>query len=231
MNIKAYFAEKPRAALYIAVGAATLLASGLLLWRTFSANTAVIFFLNYFTKLLVLMIGLAGLGLAYTALAARRKSGIGLAFLVSTGGYLFMQIVAAFCTALAYMDYDFDVTLAVAIGSAFTNTLFQLLLHATVFLFVFLLVFFRKEMPHSPLLFGWRNRYARANLLSVGVLFIFQLAELIADTVNFILAYAPNIYPGEIASMVFEFVFLILSMLLGYVALYAVELICVPEKE
>ncbi len=230
MKMTSYFREKPRAGLYLLITAATLLTSGLLAWRTLSTNVTVILVLNYLAKLLVLLIGLSGLGLAYPPARKREWRSVIASFAVTAGAYLFIQAVAAVCTAFAYIEYGFDVTLAIELGTAFTNTLFQLLLHVTVFLFVFLIVFLKRTTDEEPLLFSLRPPLSRANLLSVGVLFLFQLAELIADTVVFIMDYYPNIYPNEIITMIFDFVFLILSMMIGYVALYAIELLLTEEK-
>ncbi len=225
MKLKAYFSARPRACMYLGIMALSLLTAGLLVTVSICPDTTVIFILNYLCKLLTLLIGLAGLGLAFFAAARREFSSVAAALAVSTAGYAIPQIVGAVCTAVAYMEYDFWLTLGIMLGSALANTLLQLLLFAAVFLFAYLLILRRSHANEAaPALRSLRNPYTRANLLATALLFAYQLAELISDTVLFIQDYAPNIYPAEIATMIFDFVFLTVTMILGFVVLYAVEL-------
>ena len=224
MKLKAYLATRPRACVYLAILAIALLTGGLLVVRSISENTAVILLLNYLCKLLTLLIGILGLGLAFFAAARRAHSSAAAALAVSTAGYAIPQTVGAVCTAIAYMEYDFGVTLGIMLGTAFANTLLQLGLYVAVFFFAYLLILRRGEVTSAPLLFSRRDPYTGVNLLAVSVLFVYQLAGQIYETVIFVLDYAPNIYPSEIATMVFDFVFLVITMILSFVVLYAVEL-------
>ena len=211
---------------YLAILAVSLLTSGILVTRSICTDTTVILILNYLCKFLTLVIGLTGLGLAISAAARRQGAPAAAALAVSTGGYALVQVIAAICTAADYIEYDFDVTLWIMLGAALANTLLQLALYAAVFLFAYLLILRRRREYAAPKLFARRNPYTHANLISVSLLFIYQLAELIHETVAFVEDYAPNIYPTEIATIIFDFVFLAVTMAFGYVLLYAVELFC-----
>ena len=215
----------------VALVAVATFNSGLMLISTFIENANVIWFLFYLCKILSLFVEVAGLGAAILYLAQKQTGNSALVLLIAAGCNGIPLLAAAIRESFVYVDIDIGGALIAYIAAAFANILISLLVHTAALLFIWAIFFRREKEPLKPQpQFRARTILQRANLTGLAVLGAYQLFGLVPDTVVFIVDYWPNIYPNEVASMVFDFVFLFASLALGYLFMYLIQLLLTPEE-
>ena len=211
--------------------AVAVLNSGLMLISTFIENIKVIWFLFYLCKILSLFVEVAGLGAAILYLAKKQTANTALVLLTAAGCNGIPLVAAAIRESFVYADIDIGGALIAYIAAAFANILISLLVHTAALLFIWVIFFRREKEPLKPQpQFRARTVLQRANLTGLFVLAAYQLFGLVPDTVSFIVDYWPNIYPNEIGSIIFDFVFLFASLALGYLFMYLIQLLLTPEE-
>lgn len=215
----------------VALLAVAALNSGLMLISTFTENVHLIQLLYYLCKILSLFVEVAGLGAAILYLAKKQMGNTALILLTAAGCNGIPLLAAAIRESFVYVDIDIEGALIAYIAAALANILISLLVHTAALLFIWVIFFRRIEKPIKPQpQFRARTVLQRANLTGLFVLGAYQLFGLVPDTVSFIVDYWPNIYPNEVASMIFDFVFLFASLALGYVFMYLIQLMLTPEE-
>ena len=209
--------------LFFAMLAAALLSCGLLFLRGVTENVVVLYVLFYALSLLSLFIGHAGLGGAFYEISRGHGRGAVRLILLSAACGALPLLAAAVRTALPYREYaDFSLVLWAQIGSALANTLISALIYSVILLLAWLAVFRRTGKFDPPCLFG-KKLFPLANLTATLVFLVYRLLLQIPQTVQFVREYWPNVYPGEILSIVFDYVFILFSLALGYGLLFLVE--------
>lgn len=199
-----------------------VLNSALLILRAAMTSTTIIMVLYYACSLLSLFMTMIGIGAALFYVS-RMMAGVGCRILLLTeGASLIPMLTAAVRTAFDYPDYFTD-ALVTEILSALGNTILMLGIHLLLLLLCWLLFFKNKPPVGRPQLLPKRNRLALSNLLVVAVLFLYQIIAETVETVNFLSTYWPNVYRNEIASIVFSYVYILLSLVLGYVIQYITQ--------
>ncbi len=208
-----------------------VLNGGLMLISTFIENLAAIQILFYLCKILSLFVEVAGLGAALLYLAKQHVGNTARILLIAAGCNGIPLVMAAVRESFAYIEIDIEGALIAYIAAAFMNILISLLVHTAALLFVWVILFRRTGEPIDPQpQFLVRGVLQRANLMGLFVLAAYQLFGLVPETVSFIRDYWPNIYPNEIAAMIFDYVFLFASLALGYVFMYLIQLMLTPEE-
>jgi hypothetical protein len=199
-----------------------VLNSALLILRAAMTSTTIIMVLYYACSLLSLFMTMIGIGAALFYVS-RMMAGVGCRILLLTeGASLIPMLAAAVRTAFDYPDYFTD-ALVTEILSALGNTILMLGIHLLLLLLCWLLFFRNRQPVDMPQLLPKRNRLALSNLLVVAVLFLYQIIAETVETVNFLSTYWPNVYRNEIASIVFSYVYILLSLVLGYVIQYITQ--------
>ena len=185
-------------------------------------STTVTMVLYYACSLLSLFTTMIGMGAALFYLS-RMMSGLSCCILLLTAGAsLLPMLAAAVRTALDYPEYFTDV-LVTEILSAFGNTILMLGIYLLLLLLCWLLFFRNRPPVGAPKLMPKQNRLALSNLIVVLVMFVYQIVAETAETVNFLSTYWPNVYRNEIASIVFSYVYIVLSLILGYLIQYITQ--------
>lgn len=215
----------------LAMLAAAVLNSLLLVSRTWLTTTAAVTVIYYACSLLSLFVTMVGMGSALFYLS-RKSVGHACCLLWLAGAATLLPLLcAAILSSLSYPDYFADILvweLLSAIGSAALTT-------GTYFLLLLLcwLCFFRRASAQAkaPRLSLRRNRLGQANLLIAGLLFLYQAVTETVETVDFLSTYWPNVYRNEIASIIFAYVFILLSLLLGYLIQYGTQVLLHTPNE
>lgn len=209
--------------LFFVMLAAALLSCGLLFLRGVTENAVVLYVLFYALSLLSLFIGHVGLGGAFYEIARGRGRYAIFFILLSAACGALPLLAAAVRTALPYREYaDFALVLWAQIGSALANALVSALIYGFILLLAWFAFFRRTGESGSPCLFG-KSPFPLANLTATLVFLVYRLLLQIPQTVQFVREYWPNVYPGEILSIVLDYVFILLSLALGYGLLFLVE--------
>lgn len=210
-------------------GVAALVAAALVVAVSFVTDGTVYLVLQYACSLVSLFIGFAGLGAGFYYLAYGKAKDARLSVWIAGGATFLTQLAAAIVGTLPYAgaeSYDFNGALIAQLTSAVLNVLLTLALHFAILFFAWLL-FFRGKRPDWPVRFFFpRDPLTRANLLTAAVILIYQLIGQIGKTMAFLDTYWPNIYPNERAMLIFEYVFLLMSILLGYTIAHMTQLFC-----
>lgn len=179
--------------------------------------------LYYLCRLLSLFVEAAGIGGALLYLArGQLKTAVQFLF-VGAGASGLTLLIAAIREAFEYIDIDLVGALGAHIGAAIVNFLIVLLLDTTILLFVWI-IFLRKPTGAYAVL-------KPASLTVMAILTVYQLFSMVPDTVTFITSYYPNIYPVEIFSMIFDYVFLFASAVLGYMIIRITQAYLTEEEE
>lgn len=190
--------------------------------RAEMASTIAIMVLYYACSLLSLFTAMIGIGAALFYFSGM-ASGLACRILLLTeGASLLPLLVAAVRTALDYPAYFTDV-LATEILSAVGNTILTLGIHLLLLLLCWLFFFRNRPPVGMPQLLPRHNRLALSNLLVVAVMFVYQIIAETVETVDFLSTYWPNVYRNEISSIVFSYVYIVLSLILGYVVQYVTQ--------
>ena len=215
----------------VALLAVAILNGALMLISTFTENLYLIQVLYYLCKILSLFVEVAGLGSAILYLSKKQTGNAALMLLIAAGCNGIPLLAAAIRESFVYADIDLEGALIAYIAAAIANVLIALLVHTASLLFIWVIFFRRTGEPIKPQpRFRARTVLQRANLTGLFVLGAYQLFGLVPDTVSFIVDHWPNIYPNEVASMIFDYVFLFASLALGYVFMYLVQLMLTPEE-
>ena len=171
-------------------------------------HAVVVSILYYLCRLLSLFVEAAGIGGALLYLSRRQLKAAVQFLLVGAGASGLTLLIAAVREAFEYIEIDLAGALGAHIGAAIVNFLIVLLLDTTILLFVWI-IFLRKPTYTAAVL-------KPASLTVMAILTAYQLLSMVPDSVTFITSYYPNIYPVEIFSMIFDYVFLFASAILGY---------------
>lgn len=199
-----------------------LLNSLLLILRAALENVTATLILYYACSLLSLFVTMVGMGAAMFYLSKMMCSAACRMLLITEGASLLPLLVAAVRTAFAYPDYFTD-ALVIECLSAFGNTLLMLAIHLFLLLLCWLLFFKRQSTPPLPQLSPKKSRLALANLTVVAVLFVYQVIAETIETVDFLTTYWPNVYRNEIGTIIFSYLYILVSLALGYFLLYITE--------
>lgn len=205
-----------------ALFALALLNSLLVILRAELENTTVILILYYACSLLSLFVTMIGTGAALFYLSKAMKQAACCTLLITNGVSLFPLLTAAVRTAFLYPT-DFTEALVIECLSAVGNTLLMLAIHLLLLLVCWLLFFKRQSTPPLPRLSPKKSRLALANLTVVATLFLYQVIAETIETVDFLTTYWPNVYRNEIGTMVFSYIYIFVSLALGYFLLYIIE--------
>lgn len=175
--------------------------------------------LNYLCQLLTLVAQFIGLGGAFYCLSVKRNRQAFLCLLLTVSGLLLALLIAGVAESFLYLDYEYTAALLSQIGSAFVNALFYFVLYGILLVPVGILLFrhtdgTRVELP-TP--FGG-GAVMKASLIFSGFVLGHRLVLQIIDTLDFIDTYWPSIYANEIVTLVLDYIFLLLSVLLGHIA-------------
>ncbi|MBQ8174962.1 MAG: hypothetical protein IJ009_06110 [Clostridia bacterium] len=179
--------------------------------------------LYYFCRLLSLFVEAAGVGGAIFYLARRQTKNAWLFLLAGAGASGLTLLIAAVREAFEFADYDLAGALGAYIGTAILNFLIVLLVDVAILLFVWI-IFLR----------GRKNEFSSlvpCNWTVMAVLMVYQLFSMVPDTFSFVTDYYPNIYLVEILSIIFDYVFLFSSTLLGYMIIRITQMYLVEECE
>lgn len=186
-----------------------------------TAATAILV-LSYACSLLSLFATMVGLGAALFYLS-RKQAGMACRMVWLTEGVTLLPLlVAAVRTAIDY-PADLATALTIEILSALGNTLLMAALHFLLLLLCWALFFRKGSAIGTPRLSPVRNRLGLASLTVVGALFLYQAVAETVEAVNFISTYWPNVYRNEIASIVFTYVYLVVTLFLGYAIQYGAQ--------
>ncbi len=180
--------------------------------------------LYYLCSVLTLFPQFAALGGAFFLLGRGDVRRSCLLLLAAAGGLFLSLLITGVRESLLYWDFDFVSALLTQIGAALANTILYAALHFAVLAVVYLL-FFRGEpvSREQPAFFG-RGTLPRAGLIAALATLIVKLFSLVPDTIDFFTVYWPNIYDNEIVMIVFDYIFLVLSLFLGYLVAGAAEI-------
>ncbi|MBQ8351216.1 MAG: hypothetical protein IJY20_04120 [Clostridia bacterium] len=183
---------------------------------TIIKDSVAVLMISFACELLSLFVTVIGFGAALFYLS-RAESGLACRLLLLANVISMVPLLyAAVQTAIDNPDLFAD-ALIIGILSAIGNTILMLGFHLLLLLICWLL-FFRNKAPQTdaPRLLPRQNRLALSNLIVIGVMFIYQIIGVTIDAVDFISEYWPTVYPNEIASIVFDYIFVVASLLLGY---------------
>ena len=214
---------------FLALLAGALLDMGLLLLSFHTQSGTVYLILSYAAQLCSLFIIFAGFGAAfYHILFRRARSGYGCIALAALC-YALPIALAAFQQIRPYLPTAYAVEAWRRYGlSAGLNILLY-----TAFLFAAVglcqLLFLRRGRPDMPVrLFSLRDPLCRtqgfAALLALALKLCLQIPETVA-----IVEDLGRLYADEVAAIVFDYVFLFVSVLLGYLIEYMVTLMFLYE--
>ena len=133
--------------------------------------------------------------------------------------------VATFAATLLYsvfyaiaLEYDFFTVFFLYEGTALLNLLIAVLIDAAVLLLLWLLFFWKRPLP---------VRYA--NITATLCLLLIKLAGLLPDTIGRFVSSAPNL-PPYLGSIIFDYVFLLISLGLAYLLLCVIQAYLSPEE-
>lgn len=171
----------------------------------------------YLCQLLTLFIGFLGLGAGFFFLAHRAYRTAARYPALAGAGLFLSLLIAGVTESFNYIDYGFGDALVIQIGAAIINTGIYMLLYYAILLIAYLLFFRNVPKKHGAIAF-FHGRIAAAGALMAGILLLTKLPGEIADTLDFVDVYWPNIASSEIAMMVFDYIFLALSLFLGYLS-------------
>lgn len=202
-----------------------LVNGALLLVRAALSDSASFFIqvLYYFCRLLSLFTEVAGIGGAILYLSQRETKNACLFLLAGAGASGLTLLIAAVREAFEFIDYDLVGALGAYIGAAIVNFLLVLLVDVAILFFVWLI--FLRRAPLSLI------SLKPACVVVMIVLTVYQLFSMVPDTVGFITDYYPNIYLVEILSIIFDYVFLAASAVLGYMIIRITQLFLTEEPE
>lgn len=190
-----------------------LLAGVLSLLRLIALPDVVLLAITYLCQLLTLAAQFIAIGGALHCLARGCKKTSFLYLLLAIGGFLFALLIAGVAESFLYLDVL--TVLLSQIASSLVNSLLYFLLYGGLLILVWLLIFKRKNNTAPPPFFG-SHPITHSSLLISGGLLLAKLAFQIADTVSFIDTYWPSIYTNEIISLVLDYIFLVVSALVGH---------------
>lgn len=200
-----------------------ILCGALVLLRAELKAEGAILAISYICRLLTLLVGFFGLGCALRA-ANRADVKRAVIYLLVTGGaYLITQITAAVREIFYYTDYPDYLVLAAFenVGAAIANALLFFLLHLAVLLIVYFVCFRGKAAAAGELaLFSRTDRRAKAGALATLLLFLYQFVPQLINTLSsFLDEFGPSFTSADLFYIIADYLFLFLSMLIGYVAL------------
>ena len=208
MNEKTKTPLSPFAKLVLIMLGAAILNGALVLICAAFPTTVVVSVLYYLCRLLSLFVEAAGIGGALLYLSQKNLKQGCLFLLAGAGASGLTLLIAAVREAFEFIEIDLAGALGAHIGAAIVNFLIVLLLDTSILLFIWI-IFLRKE----PLA-TWQLKIPSVTVMAI--LTAYQLLSMVPDTVTFIRDYYPNIYLVEIASMIFDYIFLLISAFLGY---------------
>jgi len=196
-----------------------LLAGALTAIRLLALPELILLVLNYLCQLLTLLAQFVGLGGAFFFLLYRQNVQAVFSLLLTAGGLLLALLIAGVAESSLYWNFEYTAALLSQIASAFVNSLLYLLLYGGLLLAVYFL-FFRKQAataPSIPSFFG-NHPVTRASLTASAAILVLKLILQVLDTVNFVDTYWPSIYTNEIITLIVDYIFLLLTALLGHIA-------------
>ena len=185
-----------------------------LLLEFFLFPDVVIEIVYYFCDLLSLAIECFAIGLGILHLSRKNWHGapLSLTFVRLIAGATTMAatlLYSVFYSVVA--EFDFFTVLAIYMGTAALNLLISILVDLGILLLLWLLFFWKHTLP---------TRFVNGAALLC--LLIIKLAGLLPDTVSRFISSAPNL-PPHLGSIIFDYVFLLLSLGLGYLLLCVIQ--------
>lgn len=204
-----------------------ILCGALVLLRAELKNEGAILAISYICRLLTLLVGFFGLGCALRAANRAALKSAALYLLATSGAYLVTQVIAAVREVFYFTEYP-DYLASVIfenVGAAIANALLFFLLHLAVLLIVYYRHFRGKAVLSGEYpLFSRRDRRAKAGALATLLLFLYQFIPQIINTVSaFVDEFGPTFTNSDLFYIVADYIFLFLSMLIGYVSLGIVQ--------
>ena len=172
--------------------------------------------ISYLCQLLTFGAQFLGVGAALHFLTVRDRKHSFLCLLLAAGGQLLTLLIAGVTESFLYLGFDFANALLSQILSAIVNAIFYLAVY-TVLLACAYLLCLRRAIPCDapPPLFG-RHPVVLASVLISSVVLAAKLTLQIWDTVIFIDTYWPSIYASETVTLVLDYVFLLVSAVIGH---------------
>lgn len=204
-----------------------ILCGALVLLRAELKSEGAILAISYICRLLTLLVGFFGLGCALRAANRAELKSAALYLLATSGAYLVTQAIAAVREVFYFIDYPDYLIAAILenIGAAIANALLFFLLHLAVLLIVHYRHFRGKAAVTGELaLFSRTDRRARAGALATLLLFLYQFVPQLISTVSaFVDEFGPSFTSSDLFYIAADYLFLFLSMLIGYVSLGIVQ--------
>ena len=214
--------RSPFLPLFAVLLAMAVLNGALVLVRAEMTSTTAILVLYYACSLLSLFGTMIFLGAALFYLS-RQMAGISCRILLLGEVISLIPLLAAAVrTAFDYPDYFTD-TLVTEILMALGNTILMMGIHLALLLLSHLLYFRKAPAFGMPRISLRHTRQGLANFTVVSVLFVYQIVAETITTVDFVTTYWPNVYRNEIASIVFSYIYIVISLLLGYFIQYLTQ--------
>lgn len=219
--------ERPILYTFLILLIPSLLNGALVLLRAELTDATAILALFYICRLLSLLVGFFGLGCALRACNRGILRSAILYLLVSAGAYGITQLIAAVREILYFVGYEDYLSYALInhLGSALANTILFFLLHGALLILCYF-AFFRGKAPlvgELPL-FSRRDRRATAAGVATLLLFLYQfIPQLIETIAMFLDEFGPTITQTDIFLIVLGYLFLFLSMFIGYFLLSLVQ--------
>ncbi len=174
----------------------------------------------YVCRLLSLFVLMAGAGAALFYLSKLRGCDACLLLAWTEAASFIPQIVAVIYTAL---DYPNDLATAITFEmlGAIGNALVMAALHYILLFLGYLLLFHRFGAQTQPPRF-LHDRMSLASLIFIGPLWLYQLIMQTIEVVDFFNNWQ-YIYPSEVGMIIFEYIFVSLSIFLGYLLHYITQ--------
>ncbi len=185
-----------------------------LLLEFFTFPNVVIEIVYYFCDLLSLAIECFAIGFGIFHLARQnwRNALLSLVFvrLISWAATFTATLLYSVFYAIT-VEYDFFSVFFLYEGTALLNLLIAVLIDLGILFLLFLLFFWKHTLPAR-----------HANATAILCLLIIKLADLLPDTIGRFVSSAPNL-PPYLGSIIFDYVFLLLSLGLGYLLLCVIQ--------
>ena len=192
-----------------------------ILLEFFTFPDVVIEIVYYFCDLLSLAIECfaIGLGIFHLSRQNRRDALLSLLFvrLIAWGATFAATLLYSVFYAIT-LEYDFFAVFFLYEGTALLNLLIAVLIDMGILLLLWLLFFWKHTLPAR-----------HANATTVLCLLVIKLAGLLPDTIGRFVSSAPNL-PPYLGSIIFDYVFLLLSLGLGYLLLSVIQAFLSPEE-
>ena len=211
-NMKKQCIPRPFVLLLLGIN---LLAGALAALRLFSLPDFFLLAISYLCQLLTLASQFLGIGAALHFLVKRQKKLSFLCLLLAACGHLLTLLIAGVTESFLYLDVA--TVLLAQISSAIFNSALYLAFYVLLLAGSHFFWFRQAKTPCTtvPRFFG-AHPVTAASLFFASAIFTAKLVFLIIDTVEFVDTYWPSIYTSEIVSLTIDYVFVLLSAIIGH---------------